>query len=391
MAQYDLFEFRNRSRILYGIGCRRELPHELEQLGANKILICTDRGVREAGVVDMVSDVLAGASIELAGVYDGILQDARVGPINEAAAEVLKTKANGIIALGGGSVMDSVKAVVHMIGHDQTDFQVLLNNPIFDFKPLMPHIAFPTTSGTGCEVTNGGVIYDEQEKRKGGFMDTYCSSDVALLDPELVVGLPPKITAFTGMDALTHAIEAYTTTVAQPFSDAMCLPAIKTIMEWLPEAVRNGKDLEARGEMMIAACMAGIAILNAVAGAVHATAHALGGRFGIPHGLANAIMLPWVMEANLEVCAEKYKNITKVIGGPTEGLTTVEAGRWAVDAVRRLKGEINLTERLSDFGISETMIDEVELVDLALSDLLMNLNPKGLEFDEVRSLYLKAL
>lgn len=389
MGQYNRFEFSLRPRILYGVGCRSEVSDQLKTLGAKKILICTDEGVRKAGVLDMIAGPLKESSLDLVGVYDGFIQDARTEQINAAAKMIRETGADGVIALGGGSVMDSVKAIVHMMGHGQDDFRNVLSSPAPAYKPLMPHIAFPTTSGTGCELTPAAVILDEEKKEKIIFIDFFCNPDVAMLDPELVVGLPPKITVFTGMDALTHAIEGYTGLRIQPMGEATALRAIKGIVEWLPKALENGSDLEARGEMMLAACM--VVIGSGGLGAVHATAHALGGRFGIPHGLANTIMLPWVMEANLESCLKKYRDIAQAMGVPVDHVSEEEGAILAIKKVRALAKELGIHETLADCGLSEEKIDETGLVDLAMSDMMMLSNPRQLSHDEVRDLYIKAL
>ncbi len=357
--------------------------------GAEKIIIFTDVGVKNAGIVDMIAGPLKDSSLDLVGVYDGFIQDARTAQINEAAKMARETGADGVIALGGGSVMDSVKAIVHMIGHGQDDFLNVLASPVQNYQPLMPHIAMPTTSGTGSELTPAAVILDEVKKEKIIFIDPFCNSDVAMLDPELVAGLPPKLTIFTGMDALTHAIEGYTGLRIQPLGEATALRAIKGIVQWLPRAVADGSNLEARGELMIAACI--VVIGSGGLGAVHATAHALGGRFGIPHGLANTIMLPWVMDANLESCVKRYRDIAQAMGVPVDDVSEKEAAILAIDRVRALAAELGIHETLSDFGLSEEKIDETGLVELAMSDMMMMSNPRRLSHDEVRSLYIKAL
>jgi len=385
----DRVEFYYRNTIIYGIGCRNEVATKLNQLGAKRVVILTDTGVKNAGVADMISEALKDTVIELVGIYDGFIQDARVTQINEAVRMMKTNKADGVIALGGGSVLDSTKMVIHLIAHGRDDLAEVLQDPIFDFKPLMPHIAFPTTSGTGCEISPAAVIYDEQEKKKVIVFDPFSSSDVAMLDPELVVGLPPKVTAFTGMDALTHAIESYTNITPGIFGDGMSLQAVRMIARWLPKAVKNGADLTARGQMMVAATTAVIGSTGL--GAVHATAHALGGRFGIPHGLANTIMLPWVMEVNLESQLERFRDVAQAMGAQVDRLSEKEGAIMAVQKVRELIKEVGITETLGSFGITEKKIEDSGLVDLALMDMLLGTNPKELEFDDIKELFLKAI
>lgn len=297
-----------------------------------------------------------------------------------------------MVAVGGGSVMDTAKAVNIMIGGGNDDFQPLADQAGLweGAKFLPPHIAFPTTAGTGCEVTNAMVVLDTNAHAKLSVTHPYCNADIAMLDPELTVKLPPKITAFTGMDALTHAIEGTTSTGAEPVADALCLHAIRLIFKYLPIAVQHPDDIIARGHMLIASTIAGMGFVNTMTGGVHATAHALGALYGIPHGMANSIMLPEVMDLNTKEVPDRFMMIADAMGLNIEGKKPLEAARMAVKAVRSLKKKIGLTETLKDFKVPKDPEELQPLVALAAADGQVSYNPHYLEEDDILKLYLKA-
>ncbi len=386
------FTWLNRPRIMYAPGLRSELAYELSELGGARAAIFTDKGLMNAGVTAKVLDELADSHIDAVGVFDDIVQDARIDIINSGAAFYRECGADCMVVVGGGSVMDTAKAVNILVGHDAEDFQPLAEQAALweDAEELPPHIAFPTTAGTGCEVTNAMVVLDPEARAKLTVTHPYCNSDLAMLDPELTIDLPPKITAFTGMDALTHAVEGITSTGAEPIADALGLHAIRLICAYLPTAVRNPEDLEARGNMLIASTLAGMCFCNTMTGAVHATAHALGGKYSIPHGMANAIMLPIVMEFNADQVPERFMMIADAMGLDLTGLSTDEAARSAARAVRDLKAEIGLNETLAEYGVPQDRERLVELAEAAGGDSQIGYNPKYCEEDDIVKLYLKA-
>lgn len=388
-----LFGWVNRPRIMYSPGLRSEVGYEMSQLGGKKAVIYTDKGLVAAGVAEMVAEEVRKSEVELAGIFDSILQDARIDIINDGAAFYRKCGANCMIAVGGGSVMDTAKAINIMIGQGNDDFQPLADQAgLWDgAKQLPPHIAFPTTAGTGCEVTNAMVVLDTKIHTKIAVTHPYCNADLAMLDPELTVKLPAKITAFTGMDALTHAIEGATSTGAEPVSDALGLHAIRLIFKYLPIAVKNPDDITARGHMLIASSLAGMCFGNTMCGAVHATAHSLGALYGIPHGLANAIMLPIVMDYNVKDAAERYMMIADAMGIDVTGKEPEDAAKMAVQAVISLKKEIGLTDRLKDFKVPEDPEKLKPLVELAAGDSQIGYNPRYLEEEDILKLYMKAI
>ena len=389
----SLFGWVNRPRILYSPGIRSEVGFEMSQLGGKKAVIYTDKGLVAAGIAEMVAEEVRKSDLELVGIFDSIVQDARIDIINAGAAFYRKCGADCMIVVGGGSVMDTAKAINIMIGGGNEDFQPLADQAgLCDgAKPLPPHIAFPTTAGTGCEVTSAMVVLDTNAHAKLQVTHPYCNADLAMLDPELTVKLPAKITAFTGMDALTHAIEGITSTGAEPIADALGLHAIRLIFKYLPIAVKNPEDITARGHMLIASSLAGMCFGNTMTGGVHATAHALGALYGIPHGLANAIMLPTVMDYNVKDAAERYMMIADAMGIDITGKKPVEAAKMAVKAVISLKKKIGLTDTLKDFKVPKDREKLKPLVELASADGQVSYNPHYLEDEDILNLYMKAI
>jgi alcohol dehydrogenase class IV len=385
------FSWANRPRIMYGPGIRSELGFEMAQLGGTRAVIITDKGVVNAGVAQMVADAMKKSGLELAGIFDHIVQDARIDLINEGAAFYRDKSADCMVVVGGGSVMDSAKAINILIGDGADDFMPLAEQAaLWDgAKPLPPHIVFPTTAGTASEVTTAIVVLDVDARVKLQVTHPY-NADIAMLDPELTVKLPPKITAFTGMDSLTHAVEGVTSSGAEPIADACGLHAIRLIFKYLPLAVHEPDNILARGNMMIASTLAGLCFGNVMTGAVHATAHALGAHYGIPHGLANAIMLPVVMASNVEAAPERYAMVADAMGIAVHGMSEAEAAMAAVQAVKDLKKAIGLTQTLRDFNVPNDANELRQTVDLAASDSQISYNPRYLEDSDILELLLTA-
>ncbi len=388
-----LFSWVNRPRIMYSPGLRSEVGFEMAQLGGKRAVIFTDKGLVAAGIVEMVAEEVRKSDLELAGVFDSIIQDARIDIINAGAAFYRKCGADCMIAVGGGRVMDTAKAVNIMISGGNDDFQPLADQAGLweGAKQLPPHIAFPTTAGTGCEVTNAMVVLDVAAHAKLQVTHPYCNCDIAMLDPELTIKLPAKITAFTGIDALTPAIEGIPSTGAEPIADALGLHAIRLIFKYLPIAVKNPEDITARGHMLLASSIAGMCFVNTMTGGVHATAHALGALYGIPHGLANAIMLPVVMAFNASEVPERYMMIADAMGLDVKDKKPVEAAKMAVKAVVSLKKKIGLTDTLKDFKVPNDPAKLKPLVELAAADGQVSYNPHYLEEEDILKIYMKAI
>ena len=387
------FSWQNRNKIMYAPGLRKEIGTEMSLLGGKRVAVFTDRGLVQAGVADLMLQAVKQSGLELAGVFDQILQDAQIDIINRGAAFYRESGADSMIALGGGSVMDSAKAINILIGAGEKDFAPLAAKVLLmeGARPLPPHIAFPTTAGTACEVSYGMVVLDTANHTKMAVAHPFCQCDVAMLDPELTVKLPAKITAFTGIDAMTHAIESFVSLGAEPIADALDLHAIRLAYQYLPLAVKEPENILARGNMLIASTMAGMGFVNTMTGAVHALAHSLGGRYGIPHGIANSILLPEVMAFNLPDRLDRFVVIADALGLAVNGIQPVEAGKAAIQAIRDLKKEIGLTQTLMDYGVPAEREALQPVIALALADMQGFANPRKLDEDSIYSLCLKAM
>jgi alcohol dehydrogenase len=256
-------------------------------------------------------------------------------------------------------------------------------------RPQTPHVVLPTTAGTGSEVTSGAVVMDHKQGQKIIIFEHYNTPRVAILDPRLTETLPPDLTAATGMDAMTHAVESYVSQQRNPISDAAALHAVRLIRTYLPRAVQNGQDLAARGQMQIAALLAGWAFSNAMVGLVHAMAHSLGAVCGIPHGLANGLILPHVMEFNLSETPGLLADIGMAMGVAKQGMSSAAAGETAVREMRTFVRQIGLSQRLRDLGVTEQIM--TQCAELSLSDGSIIYNPKMVAAaEEVLELYHKA-
>jgi aldehyde dehydrogenase (NAD+) len=378
------FEYNNPTKIIFGENSVKEIGLEVDSLGCSKALIVTDKGVVDAGLADRVEKALGK---RYAGTYDRCTQDSSFQLVNEGAAFGLEKGADCLVSVGGGSVIDTAKgmAIVMKEGgklQDYSGMQVLS-------RPQTPHIVVPTTAGTGSEVTWAAVIKDWDNSAKELFCDYFIIPNKAVLDPTMIAGLPPLLTASTGMDAFTHAVEALHALQRQPITDAMALHSIRLITKYLPRCVEKGDDLVARGQQQIAAAMAGVAFGNAQVGLVHAMAHSVGALFKVPHVLANAILLPYVMHFNLEECADRYAMVAEAMGLGTWNLPDLEAGKKAADAVWQLTKTIGLPQKLREVGVPENGL--ATAADLSLSDGAIVYNPRMvMDSEEVLEVYREA-
>jgi len=383
MALPNLFEFQIRTRILFGQGVVKEVGFEAEKCGGNRAIIVTDKMLRSVGLVDRVVQGLNGSPVTLVGIYDDVPPNSEIHVVERGADLARSLDCDILIAVGGGSVIDTAKGmnILLSLGGSLLDYEGagLINTP------LRPLIAIPTTAGTGSEVTIAAVIKDDARGLKLEFSSPYLMPTVALLDPEMTVSMPPGLTAATGMDALTHAIEAYVSPFAEPISDALALHAIKMIAANLRQAVRNGQDIEARGNMLLAATIAGMSFTNALCGIVHAMAHACGGRFSVPHGVANSILLPYGMEFNLPVATHRYAQVAAALGVETKGLDDETAAQAGIAAVRQLSQDCGLPQRLSQVGVDRSGFEQ--MAQDALGDAMMISNPRPAEAQDIISLF----
>ena len=380
----EFFQFYNPTRVVYGAGLAQDLSTECASLGITRYFVISDRNIQEAGLITGIIEGLTSGGIDICGDFFDVSQDSEVAIVREVAERALKSGAQGFIAIGGGSVIDTAKGanVIFTEGGNLVEDYSGANTLTHPLKPL---VVVPTTAGTGSECTIIAVIYDAESKTKLSFSDRYLLPSIAVLDPEMTLSLPPELTAATGMDALTHAIEASIGIDASPLSDILAFGAVELIFKNLVHAVRNGSDIETRGAMLIAANMAGIAFSHSMVGCVHAMAHTVGGHFRVPHGVANAILLPHGMEYNFEEGKEKFARMAPFMGVDTAGLSVKDSARKAIDAVRQLTAQLNdlgvIPLRLRDTGVSAESLPHIAA--MSLEDGSSFYNPREMKAEDL--------
>ena len=379
------YQFQTPTKIISGIGSTAEIIKELNDLHAKKVLLITDPGLVQAGVAQQVVEMLKQAAVEVE-IFDAVEPDPSIQVATKAAEMAKNVKANVLIALGGGSAIDTAKSAALLVtnGGYLKDYAGV--NKVV--KPILPLIAVPTTAGTGSEVTIFAVMSDPEKQEKFTISGALIAPAVAVLDPLLTLKLPPSVTAFTGMDALTHAIEAFTSSIAQPPTDALALSAIKLVLKHLPVAVGRGDNIKARDGMLQASLLAGIAFNNAFLGLAHAIASPLGGHFHVPHGLANAVMLPYVMEYNLPTAVRRYAEIGRALGLQAVGDTPRAVAEKTVAAITQLARDINIPEKLSNIGAKEELLPLVARD--ALKSIQLKFNVRNASEKEILVLLQKA-
>ena len=372
----------------FGPGARKELPEVLTRMGVKKALVTSDKGLIKVGTTKMVTDVLDEMGFPY-DIYSEIKPNPTVTNVKQGVEAFKASGADCIIAIGGGSSMDPAKGIGIVANNPEFGDIVSLEGCAPTKNKSVPIIALPTTAGTGAEVTINYVIIDEERQAKMVCVDPNDIPAVAIVDPELMYSLPKGLTAATGMDALTHAIEGYITKGAWIMSDMYELQAIKMIAENLPIAVEEPTNPVGREGMALAQYIAAQAFSNVGLGLVHGMAHPMGSLHDIPHGVANALLLPTIMEFNMPTRIEKYGIIAQHMGVDTTGMTPEEAAQAAVDAVRELSIRVGIPQHLSEIGITEA--DIPALAAQAITDVCTPGNPRDVTEAEIIELYKKVL
>ena len=372
----------------FGPGAREVLPQEIARLGFKKAFVATDKDLIKFGVADKVLKVLEGANIPYE-VFSEIKPNPTVSNVKAGVEAFAQSGADFIIAIGGGSSMDTAKAVGIITNNPDFADVVSLEGVADTKKKSVPIIALPTTAGTAAEVTINYVITDEENQKKMVCVDPNDIPIMAIVDAELMYTLPRSLTAATGMDALTHAIEGLITKGAWEMSDMFELKAIEMIARYLETAVNEPQNAEARNGMAVAQYIAGMAFSNVGLGVVHGMAHPMGAIFDIPHGVANALLLPTVMEFNMPAAIDKYVQIAKAMNVYSVGMSNEEAAEAAVEAVRQLAIRVGIPQHLSDLGIKPEDLDK--LATAAAADVCTPGNPRFVNKDIIQELYEKVL
>ncbi len=378
-----IFSFTGAGKIVFGNGTFEQLAEHIRNLGGKKPLVVLDNSLSTGGLGDRVSAYFEKAGMDVT-VFDKVAGEPPLELADEGAAAAANGQCDTVVGIGGGSTMDVAKAVAVITANKGKAKDYLGLNKVPGLG--LPTIMVPTTAGTGSEVTFTSVFIRKDLNKKEGMNSPYLYPGIALLDPELTLTIPSAVTATTGIDALCHAIESYTSIIASPMSEMVSLEAIDLISSSLRTCVHNGSDLEARGQMLLGSLYAGLGLANAGVTAVHSLSYPLGGVYGIPHGLANTLLLPAVMNFNLPGALEKFAVIAEVMGEPTDDLSLNEAAGLAVGAVENLIDDCGIYDSLETLGIKEEDFPKLAEAAMTVARPLAN-NPCKVTKEDAIAIY----
>mgnify|MGYP000860847651 CR=1 FL=1 len=390
----DYYEFQNSVKILSGKNALENIPFELYNLQASRPIVLTNEMLEKIGLVQTVIKSFAEQEISVGAIYTDIPADSSIEVVNDAARVFREQECDSIIAIGGGSVIDTAKGLSIVITQGSDDIMEYMGSEIITRKNPLPFIVVPTTAGTGSETTLVAVIANHKRKVKMEFLSYNLLPDVAVLDPRMTTTLPPRLTASTGIDALSHAVEGYTCLQKNPLSDAYAFAAINLIREYLDLAVEKGTDAKARLAMANASMLAGVAFSNSMVGLVHAIGHACGGVSQVPHGDAMGILLPWCMEYNMDKLGALYAQLLLPLAGADVYAATPaeKRGQKAADTIREMTSRFNkicgLPVSLQQAGVKKE--DLARIAKTALNDGAVIINPKESEYEDILAILNKA-
>lgn len=388
------YEFFCPVKVIAGKAALEHIPYELTGMAARRPMIVTDKGVRAAGLLEPVIAACEESGLEIISIYDDVPPDSSTSVVKDIAGIYRSEKCDSLIAVGGGSAIDTAKAVNILVSEGGDDIAKYTGAGVLK-RPLRPFLVVPTTAGTGSEVTSVAVITDTRKSVKLPFTSSFLLPNAAVIDPRMTLTLPPHITAATAMDAMTHATEAFTCMAKNPLSDAYATSAIKKISKSLLAVMDNPKDVDGRLELAQASTMAGIAFSNSMVGLVHALGHATGAICHLPHGLCMSLYLPYVLEYNLETIREPLGELLLYLDGP-EVYAATPANRRAeasISALRKLRDELHkrckLPRTLKETGsVTEDQLDTI--AELALDDGSIMFNPKEVTIEDARAVVKRA-
>ncbi|MCL4439734.1 MAG: iron-containing alcohol dehydrogenase [Eubacteriales bacterium] len=381
----ELYKFVS-PEIIFGRGALEQVGESLVRLGVKKVFIVSDPGVMEAGWVDKAVPPIKEAGLDYI-IWHDITSNPKDHEVHKGLEKYLETGCNAVLGIGGGSSIDTAKAIALLStnGGHISDFEGADKVQ----QALPPIVAVPTTAGSGAEVTQLAVVTNTKRQMKMVIGSKSLVPDISLIDPRTLTTKDKQLTANTGMDALTHAIEAYVSLAATPLTDIQALNAIKLATRYLPVSVSNRTNLEAKDAMAMASLQAGLALSNAILGLVHAMSHQLGGLLDMPHGEANAILLPSVMEYNLSSAIERFGSIAEAMDQRVFGLSRRDAAQKAIEAVRRLAKDIGILEKLPEVGLTDELL--IKLSENAMVDVCIITNPKEVQVDDILKLFTAVL
>jgi alcohol dehydrogenase class IV len=381
------FAFTGAKKIVFGNGAFDTLPDHIRELKASRPLVVLDKNLAGTGFRDRIKELLNKEGFKMTLFDQQVEAEPRLEVADEGAKAALKGKCDIVIGIGGGSAMDVAKAVAVLAANKNKASDYLGLNKVPG--PGLPKIMIPTTAGTGSEVTFTSVFVRQNLKKKEGMNSPYLYPELALLDPTLTLTLPPVATASTGIDALCHAIESYTSVNASPMSEMFSMEAIQLISSSLRTCVHDGANLEARESMLLGSLYAGLGLANAGVGAVHSLSYPLGGKYGVSHGLANTVMLPHGMSFNLPGALEKFAIIADIMGEVIDDLPLREAAYLAVEAVQSLIEDCGVYTTLEDLNIPEEDFPEIAKLAMTVTRPLEN-NPRKVTIEDAIEIYGEA-
>ncbi len=378
-----IFSFKLATSIRFGLGVVGELGDAVKGLNGTKAFLVADPSLRKAGLLSRLEEPLKKAGVPHV-VFEDVDPEPGLSLADKATETARKEGCDCVIGAGGGSAMDIAKAAAVLVTNKGKAVDYVGLNKVE--KAGLPKIMVPTTAGTGSEVSFTAVFINEKTKSKGGINADFLYPELAILDPSLTASVPPLVTAYTGIDAFTHALEAFVSRAAQPLSDLLALEGVGIISRNLRRACCQGEDMEARGKMLLGSLYGGLALATAGVGLVHAMAYPLGGLYRIPHGLANAVLLPYVMVYNLVGDMPKFARIAEVMGERVSRVSEREAAETACEAVRLLNADIGIPESLEDLGVPKKDIPKMAKIAMTVARPIAN-NPRSVTVEEVIGLY----
>jgi len=381
------FIFQMPRKIEVGFSKSRDLSKIIKEMKLNKVLIVVDYNLKKMGIIDYIFNNLKKANISFT-VFNNIKNEPTITEIDKAINDLnVVSNFDGVVGIGGGSTIDVAKLLA-VSGSIKGSIKDYLGINLIK-KSSAPTIMLPTTSGTGAEVTPNAIVKDPVEGWKKGVVSSYLIPDRVILDPELTISLSPKITAETGIDAFTHAIECFICNKSNLMSDLFALDSMRLINKYLRRAVRDGSDKEARYYMAIGSLYGGIAITNSGTGGVHALAYPLGGKYNISHGLSNSILLAEVMEFNAKAVPEKFIKVAEVMGIETTDFPKEKVVKSVVDEIRKLVNDVGIT--IEGFEVSEKVLGNLATLAISEQQRLIKNNPREIKFEDAKRIYKKAL
>jgi len=384
------FIFRMPPKIEVGFSKSKDLVKILKGFKLNRVLVVVDNNLKKLGLVDHILNSLKEEKVSF-DVFDGIINEPTINEVDEAIKEFrIVSNFDAIVGVGGGSTID-VSKLFAVSGNFKGTIENYIGTDLIE-KPGIPMIILPTTSGTGAEATPNAIIKNVERGWKKGIVSPYLIPDLVVLDPELTLSLPKKITAETGIDAFTHAIECFIGNKANTMSDLFALEAIRLIKKYLLRAFRDGNDREARYYMLIASLYGGIAITNSGTGGVHALAYPLGGKYNISHGLSNSLLLTEVMKFNSKAVPEKFLKVAEAMGVSKKDISGEKIVKSVVEEIEDLvKGvDINIGD-IEGLEISDKILDELSIMAIAEQQRLLKNNPREIKYGDAKMIYMKTL